>query len=165
MTKWRSLFYCQSWPQTAFMQTKHSREQRQNPVHLRGALLLRSDVLLFLSFWSVCSRRVLNVADTMTVDLKWHQSHITIRLINLRSAAALGFTHTQLLLRLMMESWCITAELWDGQQSQTEWSSSHLLALLRRPSSPDRAVLGVESPSSLSSSIVDWRKYAPSHTV
>jgi hypothetical protein len=36
--------------------------------------------------------------------------------------------------------------------------------LLRRPSSPDRAVLEVESPSSLSSSIVEWRKYVPSHT-
>ena len=95
MTKWRSLFYCQSWPLTAVMQTKHSREQRQNPVHIRGALLLRSDVLLFLSFWSGCSRCVLNVADTTTVDLEWRQSHITIRLINLRSAAALGFnTHT-----------------------------------------------------------------------
>ena len=66
-------------------------------------------------------------------------------------------THTQLLLRLMMESWCITAELWDGQQSQTERSSSYLLALLRRPCSPDRVVLEVGPPSSLSSSIVDWR--------
>ena len=66
-------------------------------------------------------------------------------------------THTQLLLRLMMESWCITAELWDGQQSQTERSSSYLLALLWRPCSPDRAVLEVGPPSSISSSIVDWR--------
>ena len=66
-------------------------------------------------------------------------------------------THTQLLLRLMMESWCITAELWDGQQSQTERSSSYLLALLWQPCSPDRVVLEVGPSSSLSSSIVDWR--------
>ena len=147
------------------MQTKHSREERQNPVHLRGALLLRSDVLLFLSIWSGCSRCVLNVADTTTVDLEWRQSHITIRLINLRSAAALGFNTNIDFTQLMMESWCITAELWDGQQSQTEWSSSHLLALLRRPCSPDRVVLEVGPPSSLSSSIVDWWKYVPSHTL
>ena len=77
----------------SFLRTDN--DQMELTVHIRGALLLRSDVLLFLSFWSGCSHCVLNVADTTTVDLEWRQSHITIRPINLRSAAALGFnTHT-----------------------------------------------------------------------
>ena len=40
------------------MQAKHSREQRRNPVHLRGALLLRSDVLLFRSSWGLIYKTV-----------------------------------------------------------------------------------------------------------
>ena len=61
--------------------------------------------------------------------------------------------------RLLMESCYITAELWDGQQSFTdrERSSSYLLDLLWQPCSPDRVVLEMGPPSSLSSSIVDWR--------
>ena len=60
-------------------------ENKDRTQFIPGALMLRSHLLLSLSFWSVCSRCVLNVADTTTVDLEWRQSHITIRLFNLRS--------------------------------------------------------------------------------
>ena len=63
---------------TAVMQMKHSREQRQNRVHIREALLLSSDLLL----WLGCSRCILYVAyKTNHVKVTW----ITRRLFNLRS--------------------------------------------------------------------------------
>jgi hypothetical protein len=41
--------------------------------------------------------------------------------------------------------------------TDSEWSSPYLSALLWQPYPPDRVVLEVGPPSSLSSSIVDWR--------
>ena len=78
-------------------------------------------------------------------------------------------TYTQLLLRVMMVSWCITAEIWDGQQSQTVGDRLRLfeqrLKVHNYFVSPDllRLVWSVESnkkPTGLFSLSV-WNSYLP----